>query len=215
MRIQIILILISSFPGIAQSQTAEEFLRAYNRHIDPLQRLDSIDHITIKRTMKINVHLDNRVIQSTATCYHCTNGKELCLKEDTDSSSPLNLASTSIDATKNNVVRYMLNWIFVEKRSESFHCKMINDSIVVIEEFVNSTNRNVFTFEKESLNLVQIRSISKIDQVEIVRDTNFLSYDIVDGILVPKGMLYESSICTATVEYLSVSFAEFSQSVFD
>lgn len=214
MRFSLLFFFISFINASIFSQSVEEFIHSYNAHVDPLRKLDTIAHITIKWRTQINSYLTGRRIESSATCYHCTNGKEICIKEKDLPASNLDLVSIPASANNKNLIKYMVNWIFVEESGNEYTYKVINDSITVVEELTGLTNRKVYTFDTQSLNLLQIRAITSTGVEETVRDTNFLHYDMINGILVPRKISYLSNICDATIEYLDISFEPFSQSVF-
>jgi hypothetical protein len=207
-------ILILSFVSIkALSQSSQTFLEMYNRHIDPLGRLDSIliYSVTIKSQIAGKPksiggrNLGHINIDETSVCEYHASGEEKCINKENGTALDLGIIPLP-ENSKNSYIKYHVNIIPVSDFN-SFAVKLANDSILVFEKVISLTQRHLFIFDAKTLNLLGTENHHRTQNEEnFVSYMRYIEYQTVNGILIPKLIKYSSNICEASLEYKYVTF---------
>lgn len=209
--------LLASICGYCQNLSVENFIEKYHRHVDPDSKLDTIKYFMVDYTMFIeSSRLPNQTVQMNRTCYHSIDKEpqEVCIDPQVRHKMKFEIFDMENQVSAENLIKYNLNYIPLDSL-EQFSMIMQNDSITVIKKALKKDD-HFFTFDTKTLNLLQIKRVTTSGNHENgVSYTNFMKYDIIDGITVPTKVEYEGKLATATVLYSNHSFAPFDRSVFD
>jgi len=203
--IHFITVLICGYSSFAQKE--QDFISAYNNHIDPTHQLNTIKILNLK----IELHAKG-IINSTPVnvdnvneCQYSVGGASKCLDSENGRHVDLNLFPPVKDEF-NNYLKAQLNFISIKGDSTFFRFKTVNDSITIIERRINARQKFVYTFDSKTINLLQIESNFEKSDTKYSSQTRFLAYDNVNSILVPKHITFTNNFCTATVIYSNFSF---------
>ncbi|GEM_PF-3189707 len=193
----------------AQSET--DFLMSYNKHIDPLGSLDSIKVLTLKVTTKIKYSTNSTLneINNIRLCNFYADGARNCFNSDGSRAQHLEIYPIP-EEYSGNAIKYQLEFIPIDETPQ-FSFQLVNDSITVIKKEMGSRGQHVFTFDSNTKHLLQRSTIS--EDGSYISYTNYLSYQVVNGILVPKKVTFLNNFTafsnhssTATIENENVEF---------
>ncbi|MFM8743794.1 MAG: hypothetical protein ACKODM_10790 [Cytophagales bacterium] len=207
------LVILHIMASFSYAQSATEFLTRYNNHIDPLKRLDSISTliVTVKskitgKSSSIGGSIFGQVnIDETHICEYDSKGNEKC--ENTKNQIPLelNLMKQSDDAQYNQI-KYHLN-IIPPQTFKFYKVTLANDSIFLLERIISLTQKHIFKFDAESLNLLETENSNITSSGDkFVSYTKYLHYQTKEGILIPSIVSYSSTFCEAVLEYKQITF---------
>ncbi len=201
--------------GSTYGQEEIKFIQAYNEHIDPNNKLNSLQFLTIKKKTIINYIQGNdvRIMQQTQTCFFTNDGFERCIENNTGSSMDMSSVPIPNEIGNKDFIKNELNFILIGLNSNQFCFITRNDSITVIEQVRDKLSRSLFTFHSQTKNLLQIKSFQGSSDEKNTRHTDFLSYTIVNDIVIPTKMTYSNSFCNALLEYSDISFEPFTKSI--
>ena len=202
----LLVLLIGSLTDI-HAQKPAEFIRQYHEHIDPLGKLDTIQVMVIQMKSEISAVINSNIYNKnrSMTCSYYSNGKAE-FWDNTDG-KPMNLENFMPPSSepKKNPIKACLNYISVDDE-DSLSFRIVNDSITVIEKKLKDETFFVYTFDNNTKNLLRIENNRSNSAQKFVSHTNFLSHQIVNGILVSKKVAYSNDFTEATLEYVSVEF---------
>ncbi|HRJ31412.1 MAG TPA: hypothetical protein PLV21_12550 [Cyclobacteriaceae bacterium] len=186
------------------AQSVVDFLNSYNKHIDPFERLDTTQVLTLKMVTKIRYSASATIneINRTRVCKYYANGDRNCFNTD-GSTDHLEKYPIPLEYD-GNAIKYQLEFIPIDE-PDLFSFLLITDSITVIEKVVGKSETHVFTFDNKTMNLLQRSTVSR--DTGYVSFTNYESYQIVCGILIRKKISFNNQFSTATIEFDDVEFS--------
>jgi hypothetical protein len=193
-----------SIKGIGQIERS--FLKAYNQHVDPACRIDSLTIFSVKMSIDATAIINSSPfeVHNYMECIYFADGSEH-LK---DEKSATQISSSFIPATRKKFKNSIKDRLGLISTAESIDLKLkyLSDSITVIEEHVNEFQSFTYTFNSKTKDLLQIENFAKKETRIYHSFTNFLSYQIIDGILVPNEIRFTNDFATAKVRFLNPTF---------
>jgi hypothetical protein len=185
------------------AQNEVDYIASYNRHIDPTGKLDTIDLLSIQLKSDISYTLNFTITKQQNTIRKCnfySDGTTKCVGSD-DFQMP-----KIPEEDGGNAIKAKLNFIKI-KENEILSFKLQSDSITVIERGMTPSHKYVYTFDSKTKDLLQMKRVNQVaDKETYVSYTDFKSYQIIDGIIVPKKVTFLNNFSLASLEYLDVAF---------
>lgn len=193
---------------VVQGQSKIDFMNRYNSHIDPFGKLDSIKVLKLRIISEIKQTINSHYVEmnSEQVCEYFKGKSRRCTYTNGRKGDNWDMFPIP-EQFDGNEIKYQLNYIPTEEPNLYF-LKSMNDSIVVIQKKANDITKQTLTFDSKTLNLLQ--QLTEAERSNYISYTNFISYQTVDGILIPKEIRLEikfkDNFATATVRYEEVEF---------
>lgn len=188
------------------AQDANDFIKSYNKHIDPLNKLDNIEklELTMTSTLVYEVNSVKRKSKSVRFCSFFSNGKSYC---EFSSDKGIN-KSESFEILKEyggNSVKKHLNILHISEK-HVYTLLTSNDSLTVIEHKKNETDKTYYTFKSQTLDLKQVKRISVVNDEFYEAITDYVSYQVIDNIVTPKVISFKNNRVDSEIIYSDVKF---------
>ena len=190
------------------AQPVQEFIAQYNIHLDEKQRVDAYHLFKVTKHLKATGVFNNSLfdMNDTKICQYFSNGDQTCREAQTGRDVDMSFFPPSRVEFKNSL-KDQLNFISTSDSTElSF--KLITDSITVVEKKLNDFQKFIYTFSTKMKDLLQVENVAERNGSNYGSHTKFMTYQTIEGILVPKKILFSNSFCKATLDYADVSFGK-------
>jgi hypothetical protein len=178
-------LLITNF---TKAQDALEFIEAYNKHIDPMNKLEQINKVDFRMFSSIKLTLGfnniNQNIESERDCSYYTNNTWNC----NYGNNLIQSFSESLlipEEDGGNALKIHLNMIATHP-SKTFRFLQQTDSITVVEVCNETNTKHHYTFKSQTKDLLEIKRINNKDGIVNESVTTFLRFITIDKIILPK-----------------------------
>lgn len=189
------------------AQTATEFIKLYNEHIDPKNTLDSLNSFHVKKELRATGVLNSTPVNLVKIdeCQYFANGGSKCINTKTGHSLDLNLFPP-IRNRFSNALKTELNFIPITQDSTFFRIISVSDSITVIEQVFSSFHKFIYTFDSKTKDLIQMENFFVKNESIYSSKTRYLVYQRIDSILVAISITFQNDFLSATLEHSNCSF---------
>jgi hypothetical protein len=185
------------------AQGEREFINKYNEHIDPLHRLDTIDFLSFNAKVDAEGVINKTLVKSNDTQLHkyFSNGT----REVVDVKKNMIIDDHFYQPVEfNNAIKLYLGFISPDEESVTFKFLSVNDSTTILEKQRINKEKYIYIFDTKTKDLLQTEKINPNTNQH--SKTTYHSYQMVNGILVPKDTSVSGSILQGTMKYYNVVF---------